>query len=450
MHIHLDPVGGVAGDMFVAAMLDCWPDLQSDVIAGVRAAGLGERVGLALQPFNDGVLAGSRFLVELTDSSLATEDLHHHGSTHQPSTDSHHHHHKHSHMHWAELRQSLQESKLSDSVKVHVIGIFTELAKAEAKVHGKDIGSVAFHEVGHWDSIADIVAASVLIEATGVDSWSVGAIPLGSGRIETAHGELAVPAPATSLLLEGFACVDDGRAGERVTPTGAAILRYLAPQSSIGQSPRRLQHSGFGFGTKRLSGISNVLRLLVFDEIDSDTGTSDYVGVLEFDIDDQSGEELAVALDHLRDHVSVIDVTQSMALGKKNRMVSQIQVLVHPGSIADCCEVCFAQTTTLGIRTRIEQRTILRRAHVTTVDGHRVKVVQRPGGITAKTEMDDVSADAASHRARTEARAVAERMALSDRGSFGPAGQKVSDPKGDRLSTNPASTSGASTGNPDD
>lgn len=448
MHVHLDPVGGVAGDMFVAAMLDCWPNLQPDVIAGVRAAGLGEYVRLSLVEHNDGVLVGSRFLVELTraDDTRASgsqspesppavhshsHDHEHHSSGSHADTVSSAHHHDHSHMHWGELRQSLLSSSLSDAIKVHVIGIFGELAKAEAEVHGKDIDSVSFHEVGHWDSIADIVAASVLIDAVAASSWSVGVIPIGSGRINTAHGELAVPAPATSLLLKGFVCHDDGRVGERVTPTGAAILRYLAPDTGIGETPRLLQHSAFGFGTRRFSGISNVLRLLVFDEVTaaagvatSATSATDHVGVLQFEIDDQSGEELAVSLAHLREHEGVIDVTQSAVIGKKNRMVNQIQLLVYPQSVTAACEACFTQTTTLGIRTRTEQRRVLQRKHVTTQDGHRVKVVQRPGGPTAKTEIDDVSANTTSHRVRAEIRQSAERVALSDPNSSAPAGQR--------------------------
>ena len=114
---------------------------------------------------------------------------------------------------------------LDPAVRRRALAIFSLLAEAEARVHGCAVEDVLFHEVGAWDSIADIVSAAFLIEESAATNWTVGAIPLGAGRVHTAHGLLPVPAPATALLLEGFPFIDDGVGGERVTPTGAAIVR---------------------------------------------------------------------------------------------------------------------------------------------------------------------------------------------------------------------------------
>ena len=481
MHIHLDAVGGIAGDMFAAALLDTWPELTEQVIATIRLAGLAEEVALERQDFNDGVLTGSKFKVTLTDSSASGEPLHpdsNGGSseqntaedkphTHQPVDHSHHHstdhkhhhhhhghqdsshdyghehdhshehdhghehdhshghHHDHGHHQWSELKQRLANSAMPDTVKRHTLGIFTELAIAEATVHGKDVDTVTFHEVGNWDSIADIVAAATLIDALSVQSWSVSPLPIGRGLVRTAHGELPVPAPATTLLLDGFAFRDDGRAGERVTPTGAAILKYLAPASDIGQSARTLCKSGFGFGNRKLPGMSNVLRVMAFapakgsagtansftdNFFDSNEGTRDTVGVIQFEIDDQSGEELAATLEHIRASDHVLDATQAVVFGKKGRMMAAIQVLTKPDAIDSVAQLCFQQSTTLGLRTRIERRQILRR-HDVTVDNMRVKLAERPAGITAKAEMDSVQRDARGHHARSTSRLHAQAQA---------------------------------------
>ncbi|MEM6940830.1 MAG: LarC family nickel insertion protein [Pseudomonadota bacterium] len=398
MHVHLDPVGGVAGDMFVAALLDSFPEHREAVLNSIRAADLQGEIDAELVPFNDGVLTGSQFHV----SSKAARAHAHHSD-----------HHQHGHHHWSALRRQLEQSALSDSVKNHTIGIFGELALAEAKVHGKEVQDVAFHEVGNWDSIADIVGAATLICALSPKSWSIGSLPIGRGLVTTAHGELPVPAPATTLLLKGFALHDDGRAGERVTPTGAAILRYLSPTSGIGQKPRTLIASGFGFGSRKLAGMSNTLRLLAFDETHSGV-MQDRVGVIEFEIDDQTGEELAVALTHIRDHAGVIDATQSMVSGKKGRLMTAVRVLTKPDAINDVATACFRQTTTIGLRTRIEERHILSRHEHRSQGGIAVKVVDRPGGHTAKAEMDAVQENASSQKARDAARQAAEREALGN------------------------------------
>ena len=401
MHIHLDPVGGVAGDMFVAAMLDTWPELAEQTISAVRSIGLDDNVELSFSTHDDGTFTGSRFNVSKVGLGLAEIlgcGLDHTG---------------HGHTLWSELRKTLEGSNLEAGIKRHAIGIFSELAYAEACVHGKDVATVAFHEVGNWDSIADIVAAAALINALAPSSWSIGSLPIGSGRVKTAHGELPVPAPATSLLLEGFLFHDDGRPGERVTPTGAAILKYLAPLPGIGNKPRILRDTGFGFGSRCFEGMSNVLRVLAFEANDQGTHYSDTVGLIQFEIDDQTGEELAVSLDHIRAQEGVIDATQTAVMGKKNRMMAGIRILTEPTALDAVCETCFQQTTTLGVRTRIEDRTILARREIKNARGQRVKIARRPGGDTAKTDIDDISMNASGHRARSKQRQISETEALN-------------------------------------
>jgi uncharacterized protein (TIGR00299 family) protein len=310
------------------------------------------------------------------------------------------------------LRSRLEASALHPGVRARALAIFAELAEAEAYVHAQAIDEVSFHEIGAWDSIVDIVAGACLLEACGPTSWSIGPIPLGSGRVHGAHGELPVPAPAVVRLLAGFSCVDDGLAGERVTPTGAAIVRHLAPATTLGMQPRVLRACGHGFGARRLSGLSNVLRVMAYDDVEPHAGAADTIAVVGFEIDDQTGEDLATALARLRLGDGVVDIVQTMVIGKQGRMVSSIQALVRPECVDAFARTCFTETTTLGLRVDTRRRIMLPR-RVMTQDGVDVKVTERPGGNTAKAEMRDI-AQAGGHAERMARRHSVEAAALRD------------------------------------
>jgi pyridinium-3,5-bisthiocarboxylic acid mononucleotide nickel chelatase len=412
MQIHLDALGGMAGDMFVAALLDAFPEHERRVLASVRAATAAIPVECRLVPHHDGVLRGSRFTVE---RALPRHRQHPH--RHDPGAGHVHAHADEHHRPWAEIRAGLLDADLEEPVRDHALAIFGHLAAAEGRVHGIPAEGVTFHEVGAWDSIADIVAASSLIAALGASHWSVSALPLGSGRVRTAHGPLPVPAPATTILLEGFSVVDDGIAGERVTPTGAAILRHLcASEPTEPATARVLVRSGIGFGTKVLPGISNCVRALVFEAVTT-AATRDCrnIAVIEFEVDDQSAEDLAIGLERLREHDGIVDVVQMPVFGKKGRMMTAVRVLARAEALHEAVAACFRETTTIGLRHRIVSRAELpRRVSTVEVQGRpvRVKTVERPGGQTAKAEADDATA-LYGHAARAGLKQAAERLALS-------------------------------------
>ncbi|ACA18177.1 protein of unknown function DUF111 [Methylobacterium sp. 4-46] len=412
MHLHLDAVGGMAGDMFVAALLDAFPEHEAGLVDSIRRVA-GASVSCRLVPHGDGVLQGRRFLVAPT-----RDHDHPHGG--HPRHDHAEGAHAHAHRHWAEIRRALRGADLAPAVAEHALAIFGHLAEAEARVHGIPVEEVAFHEVGAWDSIADIVGAAHLIAALAPADWSVGPLPLGAGRVTTAHGALPVPAPATSLLLRGFAVIDDGVPGERVTPTGAAILRHLGGRGRF-DGPRVMGASGIGFGARTLPGLSNCLRVLAFEPLPGDpagpegagAGLHRDLGVIEFEVDDQSAEDLAIGLDRLRAEPAVHDVVQAPVFGKKGRMMTHIRVLARAESLDAVIAACFRETTTIGLRHRIVAGVALpRRSETVTVEGRevRVKSVERPGGRTAKAEADDAAGE--GHAARAALRRAAERRAL--------------------------------------
>jgi uncharacterized protein (DUF111 family) len=274
---------------------------------------------------------------------------------------------------------------------------------------------VHFHELADWDSLLDIVAAGCIAAALEGAQWTASAPPLGGGTVRTAHGLLPVPAPATSHLLTGYPWRDDGMGGERVTPTGAAILRHLVPPAACAarHSAGRLTAVGCGAGTRELPGTANVVRALVFERSPADA--TDIVAILEFDVDDMSGEEIAVAADRLRAEPGVIDVSTGMRVGKKGRLVADFRLLARQHAADFVAQSCFSETSTLGLRVREERRRLLPRSEIAAaVDGGtlQVKVTERPGGErTAKAAHDDVAATRGLD-ARRRARAAAERRAL--------------------------------------
>ena len=384
MHIHLDPVGGIAGDMFAAAMLDYHREWQAPLYEAIRGSGLAPDLDVCALRHNDGCLTGHRF--EITEPT--------HSAGHQ-------------HRHWRHIRELLQNSDLVNPVKQRAIAIFELLAEAEAAVHGSDIDDVAFHEIGAWDSIADITAAAWLIEHSGAVSWSCSPLPLGRGRVFSAHGWLPVPAPATAELIKGFPVFDDGFEGERVTPTGAAILKHLGPSFGPPGSPSLLLGRGYGFGSKTFPGLSNVCLVNVFDTQRSHH-TDSRVVVCQFEVDDQTPEDLAVGLEQLRQFPGVLDVIQTPVYGKKGRLAIQIQVLGEVAQSDAILDLCLTETTTLGVRWHtVKRATLARGSKHHTLDGEQVRVKRtvRPDGVkTRKVEMADLAGTPGGHAGREQRR----------------------------------------------
>jgi uncharacterized protein (TIGR00299 family) protein len=438
LDIHLDPLGGLSGDMFVAALLDAFPEHWPHVQATIASLKLGEEGECKLAPHRDHSFAGRRFLVGTNRTplspSVGRQRAGNHGeSLHSHERSAHHEHsddqdHQAGHKAWADIRAELGRSSLDDDVKRHALAIFSLLAEAEAKVHGVEVDSVTFHEVGAVDSIVDIVAAAQLISLVRADRWTSAPLPIGSGRIHSAHGVLPIPAPAAALLLQGLPVIDDGVPGERVTPTGAALAAYLI-DSRVTSTPRilRMSRSGVGFGGRTLQGLSNCLRALAFEEgtpLERSTlaGSIDrrQLAVITFEVDDQSPEDLAAGLDHIRGLHEVFDVTQTPVFGKKGRMAAHVQILVSPQELESVIVACFEETTTIGLRHQLTEGAILRRRFETIEmeggDNLRVKIVERPGATqSGKAEVADV----ASHRghlkrARLREEAVARALDLRD------------------------------------
>jgi uncharacterized protein (TIGR00299 family) protein len=410
-HLHLDPLGGIAGDMFAAALIDLEPALFDGLVPLLRSAGLHDDVGVSVLDHSDGILQGRRFVVddprERNPRKAPGAFVFQRGSTahdHGP------------HVPFVDVVARIARSALPEGARARAHDIFTRLARAEGAVHGiHNVDDVVFHEVGAEDSIADVVAAAVLLERLrerhGSLTASVASLPLGSGRVQTAHGELPVPAPATLALLQGHRVHDDGRPGERVIPTGAAIVAHLVPVPAQQQQPRPagvVVGSGTGFGTRTFVGLSNIVRAVLTTDgstaLDSETvepsWTHEQILEVSCDIDDMTGEEIAIAAEQLRKVAGVVDVVVVPCFMKKGRPASRFCVVCRPAARHSLVLEIFKVTSTLGVRVVAGERALLRR-ELLAVLGGRVKRAARPGGATYKADVDDVVA-ATLHERRAE------------------------------------------------
>ncbi|RTL88542.1 LarC family nickel insertion protein [Ancylobacter aquaticus] len=413
--------------MFVAALLDAFPGLTPRVLADAGAV-LPEGAGTpVLREGLSGGIAARRFGLEGEDAHAHAHSHSHTHNAHPPSAlmagldpatqtsaavlvealvprvepgdeggcEHAHAPHAHSHPHagtYRDMRARIAAAPLSAGTAEHACAILALIAEAEAAIHRVAVEEVHFHEIADWDSLLDVVAAGSLAAALDGAEWTVSPLPLGGGLVKTQHGLLPVPAPATASILDGFDWREDGVAGERVTPTGAAILKHLARSGR--PAGGRLVASGTGAGTRDLPGLPNVLRALVFEPAlaEGDALAGDVVTVLECEIDDMTGEEIGTATALLRAEEGVLDISLGQRFGKKGRPVVALRLLVRPDCTQAVARACFAQTSTLGLRIREERRLTLTRA-AGEVDGVAVKRAARPGGSTVKVESDALTGD---------------------------------------------------------
>lgn len=371
MHIHIDPLGGIAGDMFLAGALDA--DLiDADALErALQSIGVGP-VRIVREKVRRGAIVGTH--VRFEDWNEASE---------------------HDHRHLSTILEMLDASDLPDPVRRRCQGMFETLGKAESAIHGIPLEDVHFHEVGALDSIVDFVSAAWLIEQVDA-TWSIASVSIGRGTIDTDHGTLPVPAPATARLLQGFDLTPRNETAELVTPTGAAILHTLRAGGFETERPSgAVDRIGYGAGTRTLDSLSNVVRLFITrhapQEKESST-TTDTVRRLSCDIDDMNPELIADIEKRILD-AGALDIVRESVMMKKGRLGTRISVLCPPDHEAKLLDLLLRETTTFGIRTETIHRVKLERS-METVDtpygAVRVKVgywKNRP--IKATPEYDD-------------------------------------------------------------
>jgi uncharacterized protein (TIGR00299 family) protein len=378
---HFDASSGVSGDMTLGALVELGFAFETLAALPVRL-GL-EGVTIATSDARRGPFRGRRVDVRVEGD--------------QP------------HRHLKDVRAILARGDLPDAVRADAEAVFLRLAEAEAAVHGSTIERVHFHEVGAADAIVDIAGACLGRHELGIERVYATPIVVGSGTVTAEHGTLPVPAPATARLLEGARIDWVALEGERATPTGAALLATWVTDWS-GPPPFRMLGQGVGAGARDPQDRPNVLRVFLGET--EGPATRRDVSVLECAIDDEQPQAVAHAVGRLLE-AGARDAFVTPIVMKKGRAGVLLTVLCDPDQAEAFAALVFAQTSTIGLRIRRDERRELPREEaVVRVFGRdvRLKVVTLPDGSRrARPEHDDVAA-VAQAGGRSFAEVAAEAM----------------------------------------
>ncbi|HTX78322.1 MAG TPA: nickel pincer cofactor biosynthesis protein LarC, partial [Longilinea sp.] len=314
---YADCFSGISGDMFLASQLDAGLPLEV-LQAGIDMLNLPEKVELRLTETHKGALRAASLEVIVPES--------------------------HHHRHLSDILDILSNSGLSDPVKQSTIKIFTLLAEAEARVHGEPVEAIHFHEVGALDSIVDVTGAAFGLEALGIEHLYASPLPYGAGMIESSHGQLPLPAPATLevLRLAKAPLIPSPAQAELVTPTGAAILSALA---TFERPAVTITALGIGAG-KRDFPWPNLMRLIIGETPQNEP--SEMVQI-ETNIDDMNPQFYGYVMEKLF-AAGAKDVYLTPIQMKKNRPGTLLGIIANRQDEAALTEVILRETTTLGLR----------------------------------------------------------------------------------------------------
>ena len=338
--LYFDCFAGVSGDMIIGALIDLGVDIDA-LSNQLSSLGLSAYQVKAERVKRSGI-AAVKFNVEVDEG-------------HQPSRN------------LADICEIINRSELSAQVKARSIQVFERLAEAEAQVHGSTRERVHFHEVGAVDSIIDTVGAMIALEMLGAGRFFASPLRLGHGMVQTQHGLMPVPAPATAELLRGVPVYAGEIEGEFVTPTGAAIVTALC--ESFGPLPEmEITRAGYGAGSRDPKGFPNAVRVVMGDvskstaRVESESRhESNSVMVVETNIDDMNPQAYGFVMERAF-ALGALDVFIIAAQMKKARPGTLLTVLCEPAKADSIIEMLLAETTTLGVRYYEAKRRVLERA----------------------------------------------------------------------------------------
>ena len=420
--LYLDLFSGIAGDMFIAALLDLGVDARQLERELKKLKLDGYHLHISRQ--QKSAIVGVKF-----DVHLAPEPDHEHAHDHGHQHHEHEHHHDHSHddsRNFSEIKKLISRSKLSAWVKQKSIAVFQRIAEAEGKIHGLPPGEVHFHEVGAVDSIVDIVGAAIALELLGKPRVFASPVVEGTGWIRCAHGRFPVPAPATLAILgaRGIGLTQCEEPHELVTPTGAALLaefveRFGAMENLVAEK------IGFGLGTRDNKTRPNVLRAVLgkgikktsniqhrTSNIQSHDWETDRVAVLETNLDDCTGEILGHFVETAL-AAGALDVFHTPIQMKKNRPGVLLTVLCAETDADKFSELMLRETTAFGVRKTIAERRKLRRefAEVKTAFGEVTVKIGRLGGKVVQAAPEFESAKKLAAQKKVPVKQIFEAVA---------------------------------------
>ena len=397
MHLHFDCFSGISGDMTLGALVD---------------------VGLSPRALRQGLKALSLSGYRLKVSKV------YRGAIHATKVDVVIPKVAEKRRSWPQIRRLLSTSRLPPNVKQQALVVFERLAAAEGNVHGHDPATVSFHEVGAIDALVDIVGSLLGCHELGVKSFSATPINVGSGTIDGAHGLLPVPGPAVAELAKEHPIYSQGPAMELTTPTGMALLTTLT--QTFDRLPLVVPGSvGYGAGMANPPDWANVLRvflgsptLMPFSLTPSplpggEGYKADQVIQLETNIDDMNPQLYEAVMERLFEH-GALDVSLTPTIMKRNRPGIILAVLAHPEHAGKLTQLLFRETTTLGVRSRLVDRTTLSRSMQTIrLPQGRVRVKTVHVGKTVKYRPEFQDCQAIAKKAGVPVQEVIEQVMRS-------------------------------------
>ncbi|HTL90135.1 MAG TPA: nickel pincer cofactor biosynthesis protein LarC [Leptolyngbya sp.] len=381
---YLDCPTGIAGDMCLGALVDLGVPLAY-LTENLDRLGISEEYELDAEIVHRNGQRATKVHVRLKSAHASHGDIHHkHDDIHHKHGDVHHEHDTLRHL--PEIEKMIYGANLPPRAETWSLAVFRQLAIAEGAVHGIAPEQVHFHEVGAIDAIVDIVGTCLGLDWLKVDRIVCSALPTGGGTVWAAHGRLPVPVPAVLKLFElkQVPIYSNGIERELVTPTGAAIATTLAAEFNT-PPKMSLQQTGLGAGSIDLP-IPNILRIWIGTtaaNTQSKLSTPETVAVLETQVDDLNPQAIGYLFDALFESGALDVFTQPIGM-KKSRPGILITTICVPEKVADCEMTLFRETSTLGIRQTVQQRTVLDRTfdQVETEFGSiQVKVASRNGTI---------------------------------------------------------------------
>jgi len=358
---YADCFAGVSGDMFLGALIDA--GLELDHLQSELAKLDLEEFTLRSSRLQDQAISATRLEIESGESHVIRA--------------------------WKDIRLLIEQSRLHETIKEKSLRVFTCLAEAEAKIHACPADEVHFHEIGGLDSIIDIIGSVIGLHSLGIDHLVTSPLPMSRGWIRCDHGVLPLPAPAVCEILKDVPVHGSNIDQELVTPTGAALVKSLS--SGFGDFPAmRILQTGYGAGSRKLpGGMPNLLRLVIGYE--RRVEESQEVEIIETNLDDLSPEYYPHLCEQLF-ALGALDVSLTPIHMKKGRPGFLLQVITDPGRSLHIKNSIFAETTSIGLRFRREQRMTLPRVTGTLKTrwgSVKVKRVETPAGYVLYAEYED-------------------------------------------------------------
>ena len=385
--LYLDCGMGAAGDMLAGALVSLLSkEEQESFIKMINNIGV-DGVKVSLSDDAKCGIAGKHFKVEIDGVEEHSHDVHEHEHHHEHEQE-HGHHHEHHHHGTGPFPKELEAVAEKLNCPNDIQKVYELLAEAEAKVHGKDVSEIHFHEVGMKDALIDIASVVYLMNKLKVDKVVVSPVNVGFGKVKCAHGILPVPAPATAKLVKGIPTYAGRFEGELLTPTGAALLKYYADEFSY-QPLMNVIKCGYGTGNKNFESANVVKAVLgeVTDEL-----ISENIIELNCNVDDMSAEDMAYATKALIEN-GAKDAFVTPVIMKKGRSGMLLTVLCSAIDKERFVSLIFKHTSTIGIRVKETERIILNR-HEETVHTKlgdvRVKYSEGYGVKREKPEFEDL------------------------------------------------------------